>query len=102
MSLKADIMKKLREMQPSLQQRYAVTYIGLFGSVVREEDLPDSDIDILLDIDWEQSTLQGFDYLRLIDDLESQLGKKVDVVTRSSLHPILMPAILAEAEEVKP
>jgi len=102
MSLKADIMKKLQEMRPALQQRYAVTYIGLFGSVVREEEQADSDVDILLDFDWEQPKLQGFDFLRLIDDLELQLGKKVDVVTRSSLHPILKPQILAEAEEVLP
>ncbi len=102
MSQKTEIVQQLKALRPLLVERYAISYLGLFGSVIREDAQPDSDVDILVEIDWAQKTLKGFDFLNLHEDLEKSLGKKVDLVSRSNLHPILEPYILSEAFEITP
>jgi predicted nucleotidyltransferase len=56
--------------------------IGLFGSFAREEDNPESDIDILVRF---RRTLTLLDLARIQRELSEILGKKVDLVTEKSL-----------------
>ena len=66
----------------------------MFGSVVRGEERPDSDIDFLIDL----AETRGFaDYLAFVDELESLFGRRGDVVIRRSLSPHFRPYIDAEA-----
>lgn len=71
--------------------------LSLFGSVVRGEDSANSDIDFLVEFE-EGRTL--FDLIRLKQQLETLLGKPVDLVTEKSVHPLLRESILAEAVQV--
>jgi hypothetical protein len=68
--------------------------VRLFGSNARGEDRPDSDLDILVDMDSGRSLL---DLVGLGQDLEDLLRRKVDVLTENSVHPALRARILAEA-----
>ncbi len=68
--------------------------VRVFGSVARGEDRPESDVDLLVDVD-EQAT--PFDLLELGCDLEDELGVHVDVGAPSSLRPFLRDEVLAEA-----
>ena len=66
----------------------------LFGSAARGEDTPDSDIDLLVDVTgvttpWFPGSLAA--------DLEQLLGKRVQVVIRRSLSPLIREAVLREA-----
>ncbi len=66
----------------------------LFGSAARGEDTPDSDIDLLIDVTgvttpWFPGSLAA--------DLEQLLGKRVQVVIRRSLSPLIRDAVLREA-----
>jgi predicted nucleotidyltransferase len=70
---------------------------SLFGSVVRGEDTPSSDIDILVEMPRDASLL---DLAGLKLDLEAMLGRAVDVVTYRSLHPLLRDRILAEQQPI--
>jgi len=68
--------------------------VRVFGSVARGEDAPDSDVDLLVDLDPAANPL---DLLDLGCELEDELGVKVDVGTPSSLRPFLRDEVLAEA-----
>lgn len=63
----------------------------LFGSFSRGEGLPDSDIDILLELDYTKHIGMGFITMKL--DLEDKLNKGVDLVSANSLSGHIMPFI---------
>jgi len=77
---------------PILKEQ-GVTRAALFGSYVRGEEGDDSDIDILVDLPRGKSLL---DLVRLQRKLQESLGKKVDLVTYRSLHPLLKDNIQKE------
>jgi len=57
----------------------------LFGSFARGEERPDSDVDILVSLDYSQPL--GFKYFGMWGELERKLNRKVDLVTEGSLYP---------------
>lgn len=63
-----------------------VTRSSLFGSYVRGDYRKDSDVDILVELPKGNSLL---DLVRLEKKLEKALGKKVDLLTYNSVHPLL-------------
>jgi uncharacterized protein len=75
-----------------LATQYGAKNLRIFGSVARGEATPKSDIDFLVDL---QSSL--LTRIALIQDLETLLGTKIDVVTETSLHDYLRTRILKEA-----
>ena len=70
---------------PVLKQA-GVTRSAIFGSYVRGEERKSSDIDILVELPEGKSLL---DLVRLERRLEGILGKKVDLITYNSIHPLL-------------
>jgi hypothetical protein len=96
-------MKNLEELKQILQtqksylaEKYGVTEIGLFGSYVRGEQRPDSDLDILIELtDPPRISLLGL--VDLQDYLSSLLGLKVDVTIKKNLRKRIGQRILQEA-----
>lgn len=73
-----------------------VAELALFGSFVRGEETPDSDIDLLVELD-----VKTYDnYMDLKEYLEALLGRRVDLVLKSALKPRLREPILREAVRV--
>jgi len=72
-------------------------HMSVFGSIARNEETEDSDVDILVDFDNERG-LFGFAGLKLY--LEEILDCHVDLVTRPALHPALKTRILSESKEI--
>lgn len=62
--------------------RHKGTAVALFGSVARGEETPESDIDLLVDIEPGTSLM---DLGAMLMDLQDRLGRSVDVVTRGAL-----------------
>jgi uncharacterized protein len=84
------IMKSLEEVRGLLQKhkgelenRYGISKIGIFGSYARNEQIEESDVDIL--VEFERPI--GLDFVALADDLEALLGFKVDLVSRGAIKP---------------
>ncbi len=75
-----------------------VVRLALFGSVLRGEAHPDSDVDLIVSFAPGAKTYDHF--LTLCELLESRLGHRVDLVTTEALSPFLGPRILAEAQDV--
>src|SRR6266496_4276498 len=68
--------------------------LRVFGSVARGESRPESDLDLLVDMENGRTLL---DLVGLWQDLEEALGRRVDVVSEGGLSPHLRDRILREA-----
>jgi predicted nucleotidyltransferase len=89
----AQIQSTLRQHLPSLAQRFGVCSLSLFGSYVRRENRPDSDLDVLVSFSRAPSLLHFIELENYLTDL---LGIKVDLVMRDALKPGIGQRILAE------
>ncbi|HEX4159222.1 MAG TPA: nucleotidyltransferase family protein [Rhizomicrobium sp.] len=79
-------------------ERAGVRHLYLFGSVARNEAHAQSDVDLFFDYDKGQF---GLFALMEVKDLASNiLGRKADIMTRDSVHPVFRPRIEAEAAQV--
>jgi len=76
-------------------RRYCIRRLSLFGSVVRDDFRPDSDVDVLVDFEAGRSLL---DQVGFEQDLQTLLGCKVDVVVEGGISPYLEGRILQEAQ----
>lgn len=84
-----------RDVLLAIAARHGASNVRLFGSVLRHEEQPDSDIDLLIDM----AEDRGFrNYLALVEELEGVLSRRVDVVIERSLSPHFRPYIEAEAQ----
>jgi uncharacterized protein len=77
-----------------------VRRLALFGSVLRDEARPDSDVDLLVQFEPGQKTAARF--FALYDLLEELLPSRVELITTEALSPFIGPHILAEATDVIP
>lgn len=92
---KQDILNVLEENQSRLRA-LGVRRIGLFGSYVRGEQHPHSDIDLLVEFDPGRKTFNRF--MELSFFLEEVLENRIELVTIESLSPYIGPHILKEVE----
>ncbi len=90
-------IQKIKNSISDILKSYGVKKAGLFGSIVRNEQTVDSDIDLLVEFGSGKSLL---DLIGLKLDLEDFLHRKVDVLTYKSLHPLLIDKILEEQEVI--
>ncbi|HBS28016.1 MAG TPA: nucleotidyltransferase [Phycisphaerales bacterium] len=88
-----------------LCQRWMITEFALFGSVLRDDFGPESDVDVLVSFAPEAQWTY-FQVFNLQDELERLLGRRIDLLTRRSVerhhNPWLRHAILRGATVVFP
>ena len=89
------IIARLRARETDLQA-HGVRHAAVFGSVARDEQRADSDIDILVDLDPEVVATM-FDYAGLKAYVASLFQRPVDVIDREALKPRLRPRAEADA-----
>jgi uncharacterized protein len=82
----------LKELKPELALRYHVNTIGLFGSIVRDDFTPQSDVDILVDF----SAPVGIEFIDLADYIEKKLNRKIDLVSRKAIKDKYFKVIESE------
>lgn len=92
-----EAIRRLRTVEADIR-RLGVRRLALFGSVLRNEARPDSDVDVLVEFVQSEKTFDHF--MALADLLEATLERDVEVVTTESLSPFIGPHILAEATDV--
>ncbi len=79
-----NIIKKYFSNQPVLKAY-------LFGSEARGEAKSDSDIDILVELDYEHNI--GLEFIQMQFDLEALLSKKIDLVSSNGISKYILPII---------
>ena len=77
-----------------LAKQHGVKTICLFGSMAKDDASESSDVDFLVELEHGRDL---FDLGELLMDLQSLLQRKVDLVTKTSLHPRLYSQVLKEA-----
>jgi len=88
------LLASQRQDIPEIAARYGARNVRIFGSVARGDAGPDSDLDILVDMEPGRSM---FDLGGLLYDLQAFLGVDVDVVTEKGLRPRIRERVLREA-----
>ncbi|MEJ5172227.1 MAG: nucleotidyltransferase family protein [Hydrogenothermaceae bacterium] len=94
-----EIISIIKKHKGKLIKEYGVKEIALFGSYIRGEEREDSDIDILVEFD-EKSDVDLIKFINMELYLSNLLGKKVDLVEKSSLKPRISKYILQEAVKI--
>lgn len=94
---KSEVFERLREHHAKLAA-HGVKRIGLFGSFVKDEVSPDSDVDLLVEFAPGAKTFDRFMELSFL--LEDILQRSIDLVTVESLSPHVGPRILESVEYV--
>ena len=77
-------------------RRYHVKELAVFGSQVRGDVQPDSDVDFLVEFE-EQAAVGLIEFAALMRELSETLGRKVDLVSKNGLKPLIRDAVLGEA-----
>jgi hypothetical protein len=95
MSLLTDILTRLRAHEVELRAR-GVVHAAVFGSVVRAENLTDSDVDLFVDLAPEIAD-DFLAYAGIAADLEEIVGQDVDEARRDRLRPHVRPSAEAHA-----
>ena len=79
-----------------LCRRHHIKRLSLFGSVLRADLRPDSDIDVL--VEFEPGHTPGFAFFDIQDELSHLIGRKVDLNTPGFLSRYFRDDVMAEAE----
>jgi len=87
-----------RELLGAICARYGIARLMIFGSVARGTAEPNSDLDILYELQPDRRL--GWEIEDLSDELSELFGRRVDLVSRSALHRLLRSAVLAEAQQL--
>ncbi len=92
-----ETLRAKRDVIYAIADKHGVKDIRVFGSVVRGEDAPESDIDLLINM------CKGKDLFDMIDfKLETEdmlnIGRELDVVPENGLYHLLREPILSEAQ----
>ena len=95
-------LQALREVVPetlaaqirAMGERHGIRNIRVFGSFALGQARPQSDLDLLVEYVPGRS---GFAFVEFCEEVEELLGRKVDVVTEKSLHPLIRDKVLRQA-----
>jgi predicted nucleotidyltransferase len=90
-----EIRQLLQEQKPYLAEKYGVEIVGVFGSYVRQEQRPDSDLDILIELD-RPPKISLIGLIELEDYLSQILGVEVDLAIKTNLKKRIGRRILQE------
>ncbi|AKB35296.1 nucleotidyltransferase [Methanosarcina siciliae C2J] len=93
----ADRHKELFEKISLFLQKEGATKVAVFGSYAREEEKPESDIDILVEF---SETKDLLTLVRIERELSELLRLKVDLLTEASISPYLIDGIKKEAKVI--
>jgi len=83
MKSRDDILRSLSAGKTDLMSLFKVHSLALFGSYARGDQRPESDVDILVDVD----PSIGLDFVTLAERIEKQLGLHVDLVSERAVKP---------------
>jgi len=77
-------------------RRHHIRRLALFGSVLRDDFGPESDLDVL--VEFAPGHTPGFAFIAMQDELSALLGRKVDLNTPQCLSRYIRDEVVAESE----
>ena len=91
------VIATLKAHETELKQ-LGVEHLYLFGSTARGEGRDDSDVDLFFD--HERGKLSLFDLMEFKEQTTRIIGRKADIMTRRSLHPLIRERVEASALQI--
>ena len=95
MAYRDEVMDTIKKQYPYLSSQFGVKRIGLFGSVARQMEAKNSDIDIVVEL----NRPIGLKFMYLVEYLEGLFGKKVDVLTKEGIKNIRVKKVSSDIEK---
>ena len=95
---KEQIREVLLGLEKTLREK-GITSLALFGSVLHGDARPDSDVDLLVELDPE-AKIGLFDFMDLQEFLEEKIHHPADLIIRKNLHRRIRDRVFAEAEAI--
>lgn len=89
---KKNILRILERNKEYLYSKYPIKSLSVFGSIAREEDSDESDVDLLVEFNDEI----GIRFIDLADEIESLLHRPVDLVSKNAVKPKYYQSIKQE------
>ena len=89
MAYRDEVMDTIKKQYPYLSSQFGVKRIGLFGSVARQMETKNSDINRPI----------GLKFMYLVEYLEGLFGKKVDVLTKEGIKNIRVKKVSSDIEK---
>src|SRR5690625_3992836 len=92
-----NLLQEKRELILKSAGEHGIKNVRIFGSVSRHEDGPESDLDLLIELEGDRSL---YDLMRLKQEIEGLLEIQVDVATENSIHGSMKGDVLNEAVQL--
>ena len=86
-------LTKFKKQLEAICRENNIAMLGVFGSVARGEDTPESDVDLLIKLNKPVGLIE---FIRLEDKFVEVFGRKVDLATEDSLHPLIRQNVLSD------
>ncbi len=96
MSYLDEVIEKLKLQYPYLSSEFGIKRIGIFGSVAKQAEREESDIDLFVEFD----RPIGLKFISLAEYLEKILGRKVDILTKDGIRNIRVKRVSTDIEKV--
>jgi len=77
-------------------KRNHIQWLAIFGSALRDDFGPESDVDVL--VEFEEGKTPGYRFITMQDELSGLLNRRVDLLTRKSLNRWIKARVLSEAQ----
>jgi hypothetical protein len=94
---KEDIKRLLLE-NTDIFKKYKVNKLGVFGSYAKGKARKRSDVDLLIDF---EETIDLFDFIHLVDDIQAILKIKVDLAMPDAIKPYIRAKVMSEVEWIE-
>ena len=95
MSYLDEVIEKLKLQYPYLSSEFGIKRIGIFGSVAKQAEREESDIDLFVEFD----RPIGLKFISLAEYLEKILGRKVDILTKDGIRNIRVKRVSTDIEK---
>lgn len=95
MSYLDEVIRKLKLQYPYLSSEFGVKRIGVFGSIAKQEERKESDIDMVIEFD----RPIGLKFIALAEYMENLFGRKVDILTKDGIRNIRVKSVSTDIEK---
>jgi len=95
MSYLDKVIKKIKSQYPYLSSEFGIKRIGVFGSVAKQADSDQSDIDLV--VEFERPI--GLKFISLAEYLEKLFGRNVDILTKDGIRNIRVKRVSTDIEK---
>ncbi len=90
-----EVIRKIKSQYPYLSSEFGIKRIGIFGSVAKQSEREESDIDLIVEFD----RPIGLKFMSFAEYMEKLFGRKVDILTKDGIRNIRVKRVSTDIEK---